>query len=154
MKLFIGAVAITLLAAAPVAAQVDLKRQLLPAPKERAPNSGGKMMALSKQIHACLDDQVPLIAIRPIDLETASLAAIVRCSAPLNRMRDFLLTGIPNFTPSPDFWTKEIEPEWLNQAKRKVALFRSLMKYPPGASPPEPAHPKQLPKPKIDKQQI
>jgi hypothetical protein len=90
-----------------------------------AKKTGPQMEMLTKKIHACLDRQALAVAPKPVDLETASVAIMARCAGDLDRMRQFLTTGIPNFTPGADFWLKEIEPVWLKEARKKVALART-----------------------------
>lgn len=112
---------------APLAAQVDLRP---PIAKKQAdgpasPNSGLQMGALSGKVHICLDREAIAVAPKLVDLETAAVAIMARCSKPLQDMRTFLYMGIPNFTPNPDFWEKDIEPVWAKEARNAVALART-----------------------------
>jgi hypothetical protein len=101
-------------------------------------NFGIQMQALGKRIHVCLDRQALAVAPKTVDLETASVAIMARCASDLDRMRQFLTTGIPNFTPGPDFWERDIEPAWKKEATKAVALARTRDPTPP-ASRPNPA---------------
>lgn len=102
-------------------------------------NSGLQMIALSKKVHICMDRETLIIAPKPVDLETATVALMERCSKQLIDMRNFILTGIPNFTASPDFWEKEIEPTWAKEARKKIALARTRDVPAPRPKPAPPA---------------
>jgi hypothetical protein len=88
-------------------------------------NTGTEMGALSNKLRACLDSQAQAVAPKPVDLETASVAVMARCGPELQQMRKFLYTGIAGFSPSPDYWSKEIEPVYLNEARKAVAVART-----------------------------
>jgi hypothetical protein len=88
-------------------------------------NSGNEMVALSNKLRVCLDSQAQAVAPKPVDLETASIAVMARCGPELQQMRKFLLTGIVGFSPSPDFWSKEMEPVYLSEARKAVAVART-----------------------------
>lgn len=84
-----------------------------------------EMGALSKRLRVCLDSQAQAVAPKPVDLETASVAVMARCGSELQQMRKFLYTGIAGFSPGPDYWSKEIEPVYLNEARKAVAVART-----------------------------
>lgn len=90
-----------------------------------AENSGLKMGRMITKIHACVDRQALAMAPKPVDLETASVAVLARCEPEMTALRGFLYTGIPNFTPNPDFWEKDIEPSWIKEARKAVSLART-----------------------------
>ena len=131
-----------LAAALLIAASISAAAQLSLAPPKSAahPNSGKQMATLSAVIHKCLDRQATAVAGKPVDLETAAVAILARCGPELELMRNFLYTGIPNFTPGPDFWERDIEPAWKKEATKAVALARTRDPAPP-ASKPKPAAP-------------
>ena len=120
---------------------------LLIATPTQAQNSGNQMLVLSKKIHICLDREALTVAPKQVDLETATVAIMARCSKQLQEIRNFIYTGIPNFTPNVDFWEKDIEPTWLKEARKKIALART--RDAPVAKP-KPA----LPAPQNNKNQI
>lgn len=99
-------------------------------------NAGLQMMAFSKKVHVCLDREANAVAPKPVDLETATVAIMARCSKPLEEMRNFIQTGIPNFTPNFSYWEKEIEPSWTKEARKKVALARTRDAPSPPPKPP------------------
>jgi len=88
-------------------------------------NISNEMGALSKRLRVCLDSQAQAIAPKPVDLETASVAVMARCGSELQQMREFLYTGIAGFSPDPDYWSKEIEPIYLKEARKAVAVART-----------------------------
>jgi len=88
-------------------------------------NIGNEMGMLSKKLRVCLDSQAQAVAPKPVDLETASVAVMARCGPELQLMRKFLYTGITGFSPSPDYWSKEIEPIYLKEARKAVAVART-----------------------------
>lgn len=88
-------------------------------------NSGNQMSALSNRLRICLDSQAQAVAPKPVDLETASVAVMARCGPELQQMRKFLYTGIAGFSPDPDYWSKEIEPIYLKEARKAVAVART-----------------------------
>lgn len=119
-------------------AQVDLTPPI--AKKPPASPIGNEMALRSARLRACLDRQALAVAAKPVDLETASVAVMARCGAELRQMRIFMMTGIPSFSPSPDFWEKEIEPVYMKEARKAVALARTR-DAPPSALPPPPKVP-------------
>jgi hypothetical protein len=50
---------------------------------------------------------------------------MARCGPELQQMRKFLYTGIAGFSPDPDYWSKEIEPIYLKEARKAVAVART-----------------------------
>jgi hypothetical protein len=86
---------------------------------------GNEMGALSNKLRVCLDLQAQDVAPKPVDLETASVAVMARCEPQLQQMRKFLYTGIAGFSPHPDYWSKEIEPIYLKEARKAVAVART-----------------------------
>jgi hypothetical protein len=88
-------------------------------------NIGNEMGVLSKRLRVCLDNQAQAVAPKPVDLETASVAVMARCGPELQQMRKFLYTGIAGFSPDPDYWSKEIEPIYLQEARKAVAVART-----------------------------
>jgi hypothetical protein len=88
-------------------------------------NIGNQMGALSNRLRVCLDSQAQAVAPKPVDLETASVAVMARCGPELEQMRKFLYTGIAGFSPDPDYWSREIEPVYLKEARKAVALART-----------------------------
>jgi hypothetical protein len=88
-------------------------------------NISNEMGALSKRLRVCLDSQAQAIAPKPVDLETVSVAVMARCGSELQQMRKFLYTGIAGFSPDPDYWSKEIEPIYLKEARKAVAVART-----------------------------
>ena len=99
-----------------------------PSPQKGAPEKksiGKEMVALSKKLRVCLDSQAQAVAPKPVDLETASVAVMARCEPELQQMRKFLYTGIADFSPHPDYWSKEIEPIYLKEARKAVAVVRT-----------------------------
>jgi hypothetical protein len=88
-------------------------------------NIGNEMGVLSKRLRVCLDSQAQAVAPKPVDLETASVAVMARCGPELQQMRKFLYTGIAGFSPDPDYWSKEIEPVYLKEARKAVAVART-----------------------------
>jgi hypothetical protein len=101
---------------------------------------GNEMGVLSKRLRVCLDSQALAVAPKPVDLETASVAVMARCEPELQQMRKFLYTGIAGFSPDPDYWSKEIEPVYLKEAGKAVAVARTR------DTPLAPAKPKTPPK--------
>jgi hypothetical protein len=57
-------------------------------------------------------------------LKLPSIAVLARCASEMAAMRQFLYSDIPNFVPNP-VWSKDIEPQWLKQAQKAVALART-----------------------------
>jgi hypothetical protein len=100
-------------------------------PARAEQDSGLQMGVFSKKVHVCLDREALAVAPKPVDLETAVVAIMARCSKQLLEMRNFLYTGIPNFTPSTDFWERDIEPSWTKEARKAVALARTRDMPPP-----------------------
>jgi len=88
-------------------------------------NIGNEMGVLSKRLRVCLDNQAQAVVPKPVDLETASVAVMARCGPELQQMRKFLYTGIAGFSPDPDYWSKEIEPIYLKEARKAVAVART-----------------------------
>lgn len=88
-------------------------------------NSGLQMQTFSNKVHICINIEAVAVAPKPVDLETATVAVMARCAKPLLAMRNFLYTGIPNFTPNQDFWEKDIEPVWIKEARNAVAVVRT-----------------------------
>jgi hypothetical protein len=86
---------------ASLSAQVDLTPPI--AKKPMAAPIGNEMALRSGRLRVCLDRQALAIASKPVDLETASVAVMARCGAELSQMRQFITTGIPNFSPGPDY---------------------------------------------------
>jgi hypothetical protein len=139
---------VALCAALAGCAAIATSSALAQAPPEQK-NFGIQMQALGKRVHLCLDRQALAVAPKPVDLETASVAIMARCASDLDRMRQFLTTGIPNFTPGPDFWGRDIEPAWKKEATKAVALARTRDPTPPGSRSPSAISP-----PTSDKNQI
>jgi hypothetical protein len=50
---------------------------------------------------------------------------MARCGPELQQIRKFLSTGIAGFSPHPDYWAKEIEPVYLKEARKAVAVART-----------------------------
>lgn len=101
---------------------------ITPSPQKGVPakkNLGNEMGALSNKLRVCLDSQAQAVAPKPVDLETASVAVMARCEPELHEMRKFLYTGIAGFSPHPDYWSKEIEPIYLKEARKAVAVART-----------------------------
>jgi hypothetical protein len=101
---------------------------IAPSPQNGAPekkNSGNDMVALSNKLRICLDSRAQAVAPKPVDLETASVAVMARCEPELQQMRKFMYTGIAGFSPDPDYWSKEIEPIYLKEARKAVAIART-----------------------------
>jgi hypothetical protein len=97
-------------------------------PQKGAPekkNLGNDMVALSNKLRICLDSRAQAVAPKPVDLETASVAVMARCEPELQQMRKFMYTGIAGFSPDPDYWSKEIEPIYLKEARKAVAIART-----------------------------
>jgi hypothetical protein len=88
-------------------------------------NIGNGMGLLSKRLRVCLDSQARAVAPKPVDLETASVAVMARCGPELQQMRKFIYTGIAGFSPDPDYWSKEIEPIYLKEARKAIAVART-----------------------------
>lgn len=108
-----------------------------PAPA-KPQNPSFQLGPLSKKLRACLDRQALAVAPKRVDLDTATVAVMARCAAELEQLRRFITTGIPNFSPGPDYWEKDIEPVYMKEARKAVALARTR-DTPPAASQPAPA---------------
>jgi hypothetical protein len=76
-------------------------------------------------VGTCFRKEAKNVAAKPVDLDTAGLAVIVRCAQPLAAMRTYVMTQMPDFTPKPDFWDREMEPGYLKQARQLIALERT-----------------------------
>lgn len=87
--------------------------------------SGTDFAGLGRNVRVCIDRQAKIVSPKPVDLETASIAVVARCDPEVKAMRKFAYTSIPNFVPSPDWWSKEIEPAFLKRAREAVALART-----------------------------
>jgi hypothetical protein len=101
---------------------------ITPSPQKGAPekeNIGNEMGALSNRLRVCLDSQAQAVASKRVDLETASVAVMARCEPELRQMRKFMYSGIAGFSPNPDYWSKEIEPIYLKEAQKAVAVART-----------------------------
>jgi len=79
---------------------------------------GRRFAGLGKEVGACIDQQAQLVAPKAVDLETASVAVIGRCKAPIAAFRQFVYTSFPNFHPDQEWWSKELEPEFLKACAR------------------------------------
>lgn len=86
---------------------------------------GRRFAGLGKEVGACIDQQAQLVAPKAVDLETASVAVIGRCKVPIAAFRQFVYTSFPNFHPDQEWWSKELEPEFLKRAREAVALART-----------------------------
>lgn len=142
MRILAISTLISLAMANPASAQMQILPEKRGAAPEKRPDPEFSLVPLSKKLRICLDRQALIVAPKPVDLETASVAVMARCNAELIQLRRFITTGLPNFSPGPDYWEKEIEPVYMKEARKAVALARTRdLPAPPALPKPKPMAP-------------
>jgi hypothetical protein len=91
----------------------------------QADEAGQRFAALGRALGECINREALLVAPKQVDLETASIAVLARCKGEAEALRQFVFTGLPNFDPSPDWWSNEMEPGFIKRAREAVAVART-----------------------------
>lgn len=139
MKASVGMAVLLIVAiSGPSLGQMSILPDSPKASPEKPRSSSAGLVPLSKKLRICLDRQAVAVATKRVDLETASVAVMARCTSELNQIRNYILTGIPNFSPGLDYWEKDIEPIYMKEARKAVALARTRDVPPPVQAPAAP----------------